>query len=313
VSSPGEFLAERIGLRLDGVTAARLERVVREGARRAGCPEGRYGRLLAEDPRIAQELINGVTVQESDFFRHADQFAFLADHLRVATGSGVIWSAGCGNGQEPWSLAMLLEELAVPAWTVLATDVSTAALATASGGEYEERQLRKLDPARRRRFFPEGSATPRLRARVRFLHHNLVAASPPAEAGHCQIVLCRNVLIYLHPDATEAVLQGLRDRMAGGALLLVGAGEAVGTLEGFTAGPGAGIFVREALVAAPVLQEEAEIASLAVMLAEGARLVAGGELQRAAECYRRAGFLEPGDPRPRERLAAVLDRMEREP
>lgn len=243
--SAERFLADRIGLRVEGATRTRLQRLSREAATRAGCPEAALGRLLAGDPPRAQELIDRITVQESGFFRHPEQFELLATHLRSLEAPGVVWSAGCGNGQEPWSLAMLLEEHALAGWTVLATDVSAAALARAREGVYGERELRGLSALRRARFAPGGTISPRLRDRVRFLSHNLATTAPPAEAVDCRVVLCRNVLIYLHHEAIDAFLTGLRRRMPERAMLLTGMAEAIGLLDGFRPGPVGGVFVRD--------------------------------------------------------------------
>lgn len=247
MTPPDRFLEARIGLRVDGSTRARLERVVRDAARRAGCPPERFGRMLDDDPATAQELIDSVTVQETGFFRHPEQFEMLAGHLRDLE-AGVIWSAGCANGQEAWSLAMMLEEQGLPNWRVLATDVSLSALARARAGTYSERELRGLSPVRRMRFVNGGEVHARLRPRVRFLPHNLATAVPPAEAQDCRVVLCRNVLIYLHRPAIGEFLEGLRRRMPDGALLLLGMGEAIGPLEGFRPGPVAGALLHDAAV-----------------------------------------------------------------
>ena len=245
MTAPDRFLAERIGLRVDGATRARLDRLVRDAARLSGCPEAHFGRVLAEDPVRAQELVDAVTVQESSFFRHPEQFEALAHYLRDSA-PGVIWSAGCANGQEPWSLAMLLEEHGLPGWSVLGTDVSARALARARAGAYGERELRGLSAIRRLRFLSDGAVTGRLRDRVRFLHHNLATASPPSDVSDCPVVMCRNVLIYLHRPAIDGFLERLRRRMAPGALLILGTGEALGPLEGFRPGPVGGTFLRVA-------------------------------------------------------------------
>ena len=250
MTPPDRFLEERIGLRVDGAARARLDRVVRDAAHRAGCPVARFGRMLDEDPLRAQELIDAVTVQETSFFRHAEQFEMLAAHLRSLE-PGVIWSAGCANGQEAWSLAMLLEEQGLAGWTVLATDVSLRALGRARAGAYSERELRGLSPVRRMRFMSGGVVHARLRERVRFMHHNIAATGPPADAFDCRVVLCRNVLIYLHRPAIDAFLVGLRRRMPAGALLLLGMGEAVGPLEGFRPGPVAGALLHHLTGASP--------------------------------------------------------------
>lgn len=319
MSDIAAFLAERIGLRDDGAGAARLERVVREGARRAGCTEAHYARLVAADAARAQELIDAVTVQESSFFRHPEQFDFLAEHLRGQAEPGVIWSAGCAEGQEPWSLAMLLEEQGLAGWTVLATDVSTRALERAEAGEFDERCLRGLDATRRGRFVTfEGRISARLRPRVRFARHNLAQDGLPAPFGECRTVLCRNVLIYLHRTAIAGLLERLRQRMPEGGVLLTGAGEALGTLPGFRSGPVPGLFLHAPTrrpPAPPAADEPTEtpLPSVARLLTEASRLAADGQLEAAAERYRQAGFLEPADPRPRARLAALLEQIGRAP
>ena len=245
MTPPDRFLAERIGLRVDGSARARLDRVIRDAVRDAGCAELRFGRMLEEDRARAQDLIDRVTVQETAFFRHPQQFELLAEHLRAAPAPGVIWSAGCANGQEAWSLAMVLEEQLLASWHVIATDVATAALARARAGAYDDRELRGLSETRRRRFAPGGAISRRLRDRVRFLHHNVATSVPPAEALDCRVVLCRNVLIYLHKEAVEGFLERLRRRMPDGGLLLIGMGEALGLPSGFRPGPVAGSFIRD--------------------------------------------------------------------
>ena len=310
------YLAERIGLRVDGATRSRVKRAATAAARSAGCPEPALVDVLSADPDRERDLIDRVTVQESGFFRHPEQFDLLADHLRALEGPGVIWSAGCANGQEAWSLAMLLEEHALAGWTVLATDVSAAAQRRAEAGEYAERELRALSALRRRRFVHDGAIAARLRRRVRFMPHNVAQAGPPAEAGDCRVVLCRNVLIYLHRPAIEGFLDALHRRMPPDGLLLIGAGEALGPLDGFRPGATPGAFVRRASLpsggSAPgAAARPGPLPPVSVLLAEGNGLAAGGDLEAAARCFRQAGFLEPEDPRPRARLAAVLEEIAR--
>ncbi len=250
MTPPDRFLEERIGLRMDGAARARTDRVVRDVARRAGCPVERFGRVLDEDPLRAQELIDSVTVQETGFFRHPQQFEALPAYLRRVDG-GVIWSAGCANGQEAWSLAMLLEEHGLANWTVLASDVSQRALARARAGVYSERELRGLSPIRRLRFITGDTVNPRLRDRVRFIHHNIALTGPPAEAYDCRVVFCRNVLIYLHRPAIEDFLAALRRRMPQGALFMLGMGETLGPVQGFRPGPVTGALVHDLTAVEP--------------------------------------------------------------
>jgi chemotaxis protein methyltransferase CheR len=209
VAAAAAALQARLGLRLDGPARGRLA-VAAAGT---------------EDDRV-----DAVTVQESRFFRDPGHFALLRRRVLADPAPDVIWSAGCGNGEEPWSLAMLLAEAGLDGWRVLATDVSRAARDRTLAGRYGERELRGLSAARRARFLePDGDGwriVDSLRERVAVRPHHLLDP-PPREAGACRHVLWRNVLIYLLPEAAERALRGLRARMPDDGLLLLGAGEAL--------------------------------------------------------------------------------------
>ena len=239
-------LERRYGLRVDGAAASRLERAIRAAARAAGMSEDAYRAWVRGDDDGLAGLVDRVTVQESSFFRHEAQFEVLAEQA-AAGGGGVIWSAGCANGEEPWSVAMLLVERGLVGWSVFATDISRAALRRARAGIYTERQLRGLSAARRERFLRPADGgfevARELRRRVRFAEHNLVAAPvPPRVDG--RIVLCRNVLIYLRRQAADDVLARLRERMAPGGLLLIGGAETIsGDQPSFALEQRGGVFV----------------------------------------------------------------------
>jgi chemotaxis methyl-accepting protein methylase len=158
----GRLLSRRVGLRLDPAIRGRLGRAVRDEAARSGAKEADYVAQLDRDPELLQDLLNRVTVQETSFFRDLGQFVALATHvlpdLRAARQPVRVWSAGCANGQEPYSLAMTLAESGIADWTVIASDISTNALERTRRGQYKERELRGLSPARRATFLsPVGS------------------------------------------------------------------------------------------------------------------------------------------------------------
>ena len=148
--SVASLLGGRYGLRVDGSTQARLDRLLELARHRHDESAAAYEARLARDPDELEWLMERLTVQESEWFRHPAHFELVAE--RVARGGGVVWSAGCADGQEAWSLAMLLEEVGAPGWSVLATDLSADALAAAATGRYEERRLRGLSAGRRARF-----------------------------------------------------------------------------------------------------------------------------------------------------------------
>ena len=226
-----ELLAGRIGLRVEGSMRSRVQRAVRQGADARGESPSAYVAALLADEDALQGLVDAITVQESGFFRDPPHFEVLVRRaLPALPGPGVVWSAGCANGQEAWSLAIALEEAGAADWRVLATDVSAQALARAEAGRYTERESAGLSPIRRARFLTragdgEWEIGARLRRRVSFLAHNLAEESPPAEAGACRVVFCRNVLIYLGAEATARTLASLRARMPSDGWLFTGSSE----------------------------------------------------------------------------------------
>jgi chemotaxis methyl-accepting protein methylase len=227
-----ELMHRELGLRPDPSLRNRLQRCLRDEAAARGDDLERYVGRLAGDLDARQSLYDRLTVQETAFFRHSGQFQALAEHvLPGIDGPAVIWSAACANGQEPYSLAMVLDEQAVPG-SVIATDVSTQALRRTSEGSYRGRELTGLSPARRDRYLTAGSdddwkVRKVLQDRVKVQHHNLIADPLPEHVGRCQAVFCRNVLIYFSPEQVTAFLTRLAKALAPGACLFLGYAETI--------------------------------------------------------------------------------------
>jgi chemotaxis protein methyltransferase CheR len=245
-----------------------------------------------------------VTVQESGFFRHPDQFAALGGELLpTLEGPVVVWSAGCGNGQEAYSLAMELAASGRPDWQVLATDISAAAVARARAGRYSAAELAGLPAVHRHRLRPSGDrweVDPALRRRVRFEQANLTAAFP-APPGRCQVVFCRNVLIYLAREVAESFLDRLAAWLPPGGLVFLGYSEAVV--------PPTGRFRLHQLGGTHALRVEGPAGTQRggsgvprdPGVAQAARdpgvaQAAGGDPRDAVAAFRRAVFLEPDRP-----------------
>jgi chemotaxis methyl-accepting protein methylase/chemotaxis signal transduction protein len=224
------LLAERTGLQITRGLEERLAACLEGAARAGGQTAAGYAAGLAADPGAFQHLLDCVTVQESGFFRHPDQFAALASEVLPALeGPVAVWSAGCGNGQEAYSLAMELAASGHPDWQVLATDISAAAVARTRAGRYTTAELAGIPPVHRHWLHPAGDlweVDPALRARVRVEQANLTAGFP-ADPGRCQVVFCRNVLIYLSRAVAESFLARLAAWLAPGGLVFLGYAEAV--------------------------------------------------------------------------------------
>jgi chemotaxis protein methyltransferase CheR len=235
----------------------RLEPVVR----RCGCHsfDEFRAKLVGNDAVLLQDaIIEAITTQETAFFRDRHPFDALRQQIlpklvqtrRAAPGTPRrpirIWCAGAATGQEPYSLAILIHELAdVPQsggpkpeeFSILATDVSGEALAVAKAGAYERRQIdRGLSAGQIHKYFEHCAdrwvARPMLRKLVEFRRVNLI--QPFGNLGTFDVILCRNVLIYFD-DATRRKICGQFHAMLadGGCLLLGSAENLYGINDGF--------------------------------------------------------------------------------
>jgi chemotaxis protein methyltransferase CheR len=190
-----------------------------------------YLETLTPGSNAMQDLFDRVTVQESSFFRHPGQFEALSSHvLPTLPGPVTIWSAGCANGQEAYSLAMVLDELGTEG-SVIATDVSTKALQRTAAARYLTRELSGLSTARRHRYLVGGpdswEVRPSLRDRVMVQRHNLIDKTVPQSSANCDVMFCRNVLIYFSSQQAKAFLARLAEQLRPGTYLFVGYAETI--------------------------------------------------------------------------------------
>lgn len=213
-----------------------------------------YLAVLA-DPRRGpaewQELEAEITVGETFFFRHAEQFAALRDTILPALiqenrlrRSLRLWSAGCAVGAEPYSLAILLERMlgaGLHDWTIeiLGSDLNTRALDLAREGVFSEWAMRGMSAADRKRDFASlpdrrhWRIADRHRRRVRFVQHNLLSLLAPGGGAtwtEFDLILCRNVLIYFSAAQIAPMLSALARGLAPAGWLMVGHSDAIAAL-----------------------------------------------------------------------------------
>lgn len=207
------------------------------------------GRLL-DDPQcpLHDRIVEAATNHETSFFRDPRLFAALRRRIipdllnaRQHNRSISIWCAGCSTGQEPYSVAMtLLDAVPRPAeWSlrILATDIAPDALRQAGAGHYVASQARRGLPAPLldRHFTPRHdgwTVRPHLRDMVEFRALNL--AGPWGDLPPMDLILLRNVLIYLDAATRRRVLTGVRTLLRPDGNLILGAAEALlGLGDGF--------------------------------------------------------------------------------
>jgi chemotaxis protein methyltransferase CheR len=197
--------------------------------------------VMGREPNLSQQVVEALLNNETYFFRDRSPFDLIARHAlpelaerRKDQRRLRIWSAGCSTGQEVYSLAMLFAENADQwrGWTIdlLGTDVSTACVDRARSGIYSQFEVQRgLGINQMIRWFeecPDGwRAVEALRKPLRFQVHNLLEAPP--HPGGFDIVLCRNVMLYLSPDKKTQAFDRLASAMASDGWLMLGAGETV--------------------------------------------------------------------------------------
>jgi chemotaxis methyl-accepting protein methylase len=305
------LLRSRAGLKAEPASRVRLERLLQESANLAGVPVQSYVNMVDTQPAAFDDLLDRVTVQHSAFFRDPAQFVALGELARNASDAQhTVWSAGCGNGQEPYSLAMLLDETGRRNWHVVATDVSFHALARTEKAQYTEREVQGLSRERRRRYLTPGPSgyeiAPFIRRNVRIAHHNLARADARSLVPESAAVFCRNVLMYFGREETEACIHRIADRMAPGGHLFLGHSDSPGPMTRyFEPIRVAGVLCYRRLIAAPpkaappgpnVARRQGNPRprpNLPGLLVEGDHAAASGDLRAAVRAFRKATYLDP--------------------
>lgn len=233
------YVSERAGLRFDAARAGELctkVQAIMPGGFRADVSE--YLEAVARDDDLFEHLVGVLTVGETYFFREPAQLEFIRstaipDLIRVRGPVGEVraWSAGCATGEEAYTLAILLREL-VSDFHVLGTDLSAGRIDLARLARYSRWSLRGVpDALARRHFHTRGKhfvLEPALRRAVDFRTLNLVSGEYPSiESGiwKMDLVLCRNVLIYLEPEAVTSVARRLIESLSPDGWLLLSASD----------------------------------------------------------------------------------------
>jgi len=194
-----------------------------------------------ESPEI-EEFVNAITTNFTRFFREQHHFDYLRELLSEHQQDRKlrIWSAGCATGEEPYSIAMALHDLIddIAAWDIriLATDIDTDALRSASEGIYPQSKIDDLDERILKRWFQRGRGLfagrarvqPALREMISFKELNLFASWPMSKPF--DIIFCRNVVIYFGLDAKKALFARFAEAQRPGDYLFAGHSENIGRL-----------------------------------------------------------------------------------
>ncbi len=227
-----------------GTLKRRIERRMAMGADHSRDMAG-YLAILKDDAAELELLAKDLLINVTSFFRDGKVFDYLAKttipeliSASVADQPLRIWIAGCSTGEETYSLAMLLREEITASkrnvkLQIFATDVDADAVAQAREGLYPETITADVSPERLARFFSKDDhgykVSPDLRASVIFTVQDLLSDPP---FSRIDLISCRNLLIYLGPEAQAKVMSLFHFSLRQGGLLLLGSAENAGNTDG---------------------------------------------------------------------------------
>ncbi|GGK24549.1 protein-glutamate O-methyltransferase [Pilimelia terevasa] len=239
------LLADLLGLCFDARDGDRLRAVLDSRAAAHGEPVAAYLARLGRAPSTRERtvLTEELTITETYFFRHAEQMRALAGaalparvRARAQARTLRLLSVGCSSGEEAYTLAILaLESVPDPGWDirVQGIDVNSAMLRRATAGRYPQWSMRETPLPVRRRWFQQvgddSEVVEAVRRRVSFLRRNVVDDDPVLwRPDEYDVVLCRNLLMYLHPRVAAALLVRMTGALVPGGYLFLGHTDTLG-------------------------------------------------------------------------------------
>ncbi|GAA1576577.1 protein-glutamate O-methyltransferase CheR [Dactylosporangium maewongense] len=189
------------------------------------------------EPEVHRKIVDALTTNETSFFRDGEPFKQLVDTVlpdllvrRASTRSIKVWSAASSSGQEPYTIAMVLQDNLPPGWSfdIIGTDISTEMLTRAEAGQYSQLEVNRGLPAPLlvKHFERNGAhwqVAQSLRKNVSFRRLNLAAPFP--SMGPFDIVFIRNVLIYFDVQTKRTVLQRVAGTLRPDGWLFLGSAE----------------------------------------------------------------------------------------
>ena len=243
-----DLIQGKVGIRLPPMKRVMVEARLRRRVRALDLPDlASYGEQVIEGTLSGEELvhlIDCVTTNKTDFFREPAHFDVLRDTIvpqalasQPRGGQLKVWSAACSTGAEPYTIAMVLDDMASRTpfrFQVMGTDISTQVLAQARRAIYPADMANAIPQALRRRYVMSARdpaagdvrIVPELRRMVGFGRVNLMDAQYPVDRD-MDVIFCRNVLIYFDRQTQRQVLDRLISHLRPGGWLLMGHSESM--------------------------------------------------------------------------------------
>ncbi len=191
-----------------------------------------YIRLLKKDPAQKQKFLDFITINVTDFFRNTEIFDELSKKVKseLSYNSGLkIWSAACSIGAEPYSLAMIMDNLNPRVnHKIIATDIDSTILQKAKKGEYVYSEVKNVSKQYLDKYFvingDKYCINSQIKKMVQFKKHDLILEN---YESNFDLIVCRNVVIYFNGDVKDKIYKKFSESLKKGGLLFVGATESI--------------------------------------------------------------------------------------
>lgn len=233
----GEILREQQKFSLDGYKDLCIKRRIAARIRAVGMSGADpYIELLVSDQNEQQQLLAALSIHVSHFFRNPSTYRVLEKRVlpellersRRQRSKLRIWSVGCANGEEPYSLALLCRKIVIEGdlLSILGTDLSPDAVLRAKRGCYEPNRLHEVPEALLQKYFAYRDKRycllDEIKKEVRFFRHDILSDQPFYRAD---LILCRNLLIYFSREQQARILQILAAALPPDGFLVLGRAE----------------------------------------------------------------------------------------
>jgi chemotaxis protein methyltransferase CheR len=242
-----DYLATQRDINFAGYNPKMLARIIRDRTRAVKCDKpGEYLDYIKKTEAELQGLLDELTINVSKFFRNPLLFELVAEKIllpmileKTRKNAAIrIWSAGCAQGEEAYSLAIIIKEFLLKTQSkikvhIFATDIDKEAIKLARAGKYSFDSIENIRAGLLQTYFKKTndlySLRPVIREMVNFSEHDLLdkkTTVPPASIfGNFDLVFCCNVLIYYKNGLQKSILQKLGDSVAPKGVLVLGKAE----------------------------------------------------------------------------------------
>lgn len=233
-----EFFKQQVlaltGIELNCYKEAQMKRRIDSLIARNNCETySDYLTLIKSDRNKFEQFVNYLTINVSEFWRNPEQWRILEEKiLPELKGKSCIkiWSAACSTGDEPYSLAMLLAQyFPMNRISILATDIDKQVLQQAMTGVYDEKSIKNIPSVLKEKYVNRVSEdafqiNSELKKCISFREHNLLKDAYPV---NCDLIVCRNVLIYFTEDAKNMIFNKFSEALNTNGVLFLGSTEQI--------------------------------------------------------------------------------------